>query len=67
MQQKRAEQDLKSERMDLKGLVVMLTQAREELGKRVATVGRARDVAEQLAETRLKTVDETQSQVRTRC
>lgn len=63
LQQKCTEQDLKSERMDIKGQVVMLTQAREELGKRVATVDKARAVAEQLAESRRKTVDKAQLQV----
>lgn len=64
LQQQNTEQDLKSEKMELKGQVVMLTQAREELGKRAAHVAKARDVAEQLAQNRLKQVDEAQLQVR---
>lgn len=65
LQQQSTEQDLKTERLDLKGQVVMLSQAQEELGKRFASVAKARDVAEQLAEQRLTGIDKKQSQVRT--
>ena len=63
LKQKSMEKDLNSEAMELKGQVLMLTRAQEELGQRFAHVSKAHNVAEQLAQRRLEVSEDTQIQV----
>lgn len=63
LKQKSVEKDLNSETMELKGHVLMLTRAQEELGQRFAHVSKAHNVAEQLAQKRLDISVDTQIQV----